>query len=368
MGLQMDRKTSYAATDEGGRASGTILPPGEKPRGNSADELTENQRCLRLLSGKLFKYDDSRSYTSADEGETWIEGGDLISYRGLGAVGGSALQRADIQILQGTYRHRIVIPFYLEMDGHHPDYSRQQRGGYAIWKGKKVLLETHTHVPEMAGTYMNFSDDEGKTWTFSKGFLMGYFQDGHLGHWSCEEPVVAELKEGRLLCFMRSTCGRILKSYSADGGESWTKVAITDLAMSNSPCRLNRIPGTGDLVLVWNQMSTEEIRRGYRRGRLSVAISRDDGNTWERFKTLVQSPGVEPVTRVSPPPLTAMVRGGSGPDEVMDELPDDFVHFHYHEVYFSADGERFFVFIRVGTPAGAQKPIWRTYPTNWLYE
>jgi len=33
---------------------------------------------------------------------------------------------------------------------------------------------------------------------------MEHFQDGHMAHTSCEEPVIAELKGSRILCFMRS--------------------------------------------------------------------------------------------------------------------------------------------------------------------
>ena len=342
----------------------TQLPSGERPDGTASDFLSENQRCLNLLSGKLFRHDQTRSYTSDDDGESWNSGGALSNYGGIGVT----MDQVAIQLQQDAHQGRIVIPFYLEMAGDHPDYSRQQRGGYAIWRGEKVLLQTHTHIPEMAGTYMNFSDDEGETWQHSRGFVMGYFEDGHLGHWSCEEPVVAELADGRLLCFIRSTTGRILKSYSSDGGESWTRVEATDLAMSNSPCRLDRIPGSGDLLLVWNQMSAEEIRRGYRRGRLSVAISRDHGQTWENFKTLIQSPGVESVTRVEPPPLSAMVRGGCGPEEPLGEILDDFTHYHYHKVYFSDDGKTVFVFIRVSHAVGSGEPIWRSFSTTWLYE
>ena len=87
------------------------------------------------------------------------------------------------------------------------------------------------------------SSDEGQTWKSCiedgwHGFMVGYLNDGHMGHLTCEEPVIAELKDGRILCFMRSTCGRILKSYSEDGGEHWMKVQATDIAMSNSPCAL----------------------------------------------------------------------------------------------------------------------------------
>ncbi|MDP6777067.1 MAG: sialidase family protein, partial [Candidatus Latescibacteria bacterium] len=303
-----------------------------------------------------------------DGGKTWSDGGPLISYHGLGPASCQTLDYTAVQIQNGEHVGRIVIPYYLEMDGQHPDYTRQQRGGYAVWKGEKIPLETHTHVPELAGGFMNLSDDEGATWGHSDGFLMGYLDDGHLGHWSCEEPVVAELKDGRLLCFIRSTCGRILKSTSGDGGQSWSKVEATELAMSNSPCRLNRIPGTGDLVLLWNQMSADEIQRGYRRGRLSIAISKDDGKTWEGFRTVVQSPGVDDVTRVEPPPLTPMVRGGSGPDEILGEIPDGFVHYHYPEIHFSRDGETIHLYVRVSTPGGGLDPIWRSFPIRWLYE
>ncbi len=355
-------------TDREGGGGVRPLPPGERPENGASDGLAQSERCLRLSSWKLLRYDRSRSYASDDGGNTWSEGGALISYHGQGPASCQALDYAAIQIQKGEHQGRIVIPYYLEMDGQHPDYTREQRGGYAIWQGEKIPLETHTHVPELAGSFMNLSDDEGATWSHSNGFLMGYIEDGHLGHWSCEEPVVAELREGRLLCYMRSTCGRILKSTSSDGGKSWSKVQATELAMSNSPCRLNRIPGTGDLVLLWNQMSAEEIKRGYRRGRLSIAISKDDGQTWEGFRTVVQSPGVDDVTCVEPPPLAPMVRGGSGPDEILGEIPAGFVHYHYPEIHFSQDGEAVHLFIRVGTPAGGLEPIWRTYPTRWLYE
>ena len=40
------------------------------------------------------------------------------------------------------------------------------------------------------------------------------------------------------------------KRTTAAGGEHWMKVQTTDIAMSNSPCSLKRLPETGDLVPV----------------------------------------------------------------------------------------------------------------------
>ena len=339
------------------------LPAGEQPFKDGP--AYERPEPFRLLSGKLFRREEKDyAVTSDDDGKTWTRGGRINPYHI-----GQCLRDVDIQIQKGPHKGRLLAPYYLEMDGAHPDYTREQRGGYAIWRGRTIPLETHTHVPEMAGSFICYSDDDGLTWQTSKGFLMGYFNDGHLGHWSCEEPVVAELKDGRILCFMRSTCGCILKSYSSDGGETWTKVETTDLAMSNSPCALCRLPGTGDLVLVWNPMSADEIRRGYRRGRLSLALSKDDGRTWQGVRALELCPGLEEVECVKPPAeLTPMVRGGSGPDEVLGELPDGFRHCHYPNIFVVED--EIAVGYKVTFPAGEGRirHRWRRFAISRLYE
>ena len=54
-----------------------------------------------------------------------------------------------------------MVPYYLGM---YPDYTTTGQAGYAIYKGESVLLETHTHIPEMSGSFVCYSDDEGKTW------------------------------------------------------------------------------------------------------------------------------------------------------------------------------------------------------------
>lgn len=337
------------------------LPPGEMPSG-LAPAMLEKLRPLKLLSGKLFKIDKNVAYLSTDDGKTWNPGGKINPYSGPASPLDDTVS---IQIQKGPHQGRIVIPHYLEMDAEHPDYSREQQGGYAIWKGKWLELETHTYVPELGGSYMCYSDDEGKTWKASKGFLMGYFGDGHQGLWSCEEPTVAELKDGRLLCFMRSTTGLVLKSYSNDGGKYWNKVQATDIANSNSPAVLKRIPSTGDLVLVWNQMSADEIRRGYRRGRLSVAISKDDGETWINYKTLELSAGVLPVDRVTPEPLQAMVRGPQN----KGVIPDGYTFYSYPQVFF--DEGSIYIYYIISFPENPPGPTptkLRKFPITWLYQ
>ncbi len=57
-----------------------------------------------------------------------------------------------------------------------------------------------------------------------------------------------------------------------------------------SPASIERIPKTGDLILVWNNhQGIDDARRG-KRTPFSVAISRDEGKTWEKIRTLEDDP------------------------------------------------------------------------------
>ena len=70
------------------------------------------------------------------------------------------------------------------------------------------------------------------------------------------------------------------------------------LASSYAPSTLIRIPKTKDFLLVWNQVSTEEILAGHHRHRLSTAISTDEGETWTHFRNLES---LDNRTRIEPP-------------------------------------------------------------------
>ena len=62
----------------------------------------------------------------------------------------------------------------------------------------------------------------------------------------------------------------------------------------------NLVPGTGDLLLVWNQASAEEIQNGLSRHRLSTAISNDGGASW----------AYAPVANAAYPPVSSSVSNG----------------------------------------------------------
>jgi hypothetical protein len=108
---------------------------------------------------------------------------------------------------------------------------------------------------------------------------------------SFQEPLVVELKNGRLLMLIRNGTGRFYRSWSDDGGETWTTAEPTDLLTPVSPASCKRIPATGDLLVVYNDHTgvTGEAL-GYRTP-LVTRISQDEGQTWIRPKVLEDDPG-----------------------------------------------------------------------------
>ena len=98
------------------------------------------------------------------------------------------------------------------------------------------------------------------------------------------QPTLAELRDGRLLMFMRTTAGVIDRSHSADdSGLRWTTPQPTSLPNPNSAVDLIRLQ-SGALLLVYNPM-----KRG--RSPLRVALSYDDGSSWDTWRDLETEAG-----------------------------------------------------------------------------
>ena len=335
--------------------------------------------CIRLRSGALaLVYRDRqecfRLVVSDDDGRTWQP-------RSTVDLLGTPYYDALIETGDGM----LVLPSRVCYgNDDHPGLEYRKASSWGTWKGLPLQVSGHYHYPEIDIAAVSRSQDGGRTWQRAEP-LMGWFDahgvaNGYGGVSACDEPSVAETADGRLLFFARSTVGRIVASSSSDGGARWTPVRPTELAASYSPPRLRRIPATGDLICVWNQVSREEIRRGYRRGRLSVAISRDSGASWGNFKTIEMSAGLEDVARIAPEhPVTPVI---ALPD--VGVLPDDFATFDYPNVCF-ADDRLFLIYHRAWVESGpdatgartlgerkgeagqSRETVVRSYPLDWFY-
>ena len=151
-------------------------------------------------------------------------------------------------------------------------------------------------------SWVYYSDDEGKTWKRSLSELFVSLDEGRRGVTHFEETVLEELPDGRLFMLGRTELGQFYKTHSADKGVTWKHPVPTGLASSYAPATLMRIPGTTDLMVVWNQVTEAEILSGLHRHRLSTAVSTDHGATWKHFRNLeslddrtrIDAPGGKP--------------------------------------------------------------------------
>jgi sialidase-1 len=123
------------------------------------------------------------------------------------------------------------------------------------------------------------SDDYGKTWRKSSDSV-DQPKRGAM------EPEVVELEDGRLLMIIRTQLGHIATSISIDGGDHWSEPSELPVKSPESPATIRRIPVTGDLLLIWNDLFTPGARHGGQRTPLTAAISSDEGKTWQHVRDL----------------------------------------------------------------------------------
>lgn len=131
------------------------------------------------------------------------------------------------------------------------------------------------------------SDDAGKTWRQSATELKP--PDGMASGF--QEPGVVELKDGRLMMLIRTDAGCQYRSWSADGGNTWSPAeAAEDLPSPLSPASIARIPSTGNLLLVWNDHTgiAPELKKV--RTPITAAVSKDEGKTWINRLNLAADP------------------------------------------------------------------------------
>ncbi len=132
------------------------------------------------------------------------------------------------------------------------------------------------------------SDDSGKTWRRSKTVQKGYDAAGR--RITTQEPGAVELKDGRVMMFIRASGGCQYLAYSSDGGDTWSAPVASDIKSPVSPASIKRLPSTGDLLLVWNNHDTIPDSLKNKRVPLSTAVSKDDGKTWQQVRVLEGNP------------------------------------------------------------------------------
>jgi len=222
---------------------------------------------LRLADGRIALFylrkdalDDCRPVVrfSTDEAQTWSESTVVIpdAERGYYVLNNSRV----VQLGNG----RLLAPVALH---NRPGWEK------ADWSGEVACYR---------------SDDAGATWQCSAAWQQARSPEGK--RFSAQEPAVVELKDGRVMMLVRSNAGVQFLSFSADKGESWSPLAMSNISSPQSPASIKRIPGTGDLLLVWNDHTGVPPERADLRTPFNAAISRDEGQTWINVRTIEDDP------------------------------------------------------------------------------
>lgn len=223
---------------------------------------------LRAASGRLHltylvKNDwlDCRPYlrTSEDDGATWSQPRLILQAPGYFVVNNDRL----IQTAKG----RLILPVAFHRSrGQEPTSSRSfDARAIALWI---------------------CSDDDGKTWQESANWWAMPIRSGS----GLQEPGVVERADGSLFSWARTDAGFQYGCESKDGGKTWGAPTPTTLASPVSPASIKRIPGSSELLAVFNDHSGRVPFLKGRRSPLVAAISKDGGATWGSPKVLEGDP------------------------------------------------------------------------------
>jgi Neuraminidase (sialidase) len=298
-----------------------LLPPGPDNPRNSEGAF------LKLADGRLLlayshfhgaeDRDDSPSdivtHTSTDGGVTWTPQDELlVANVGMNTMSVSLLRlqdgRAALEYLlrlehaDGTQEIRSLMRFSEDEAAtwSEPVCCSGEPSYYVVNNDRLVQLASgRIVIPAADHKFFNgssigsgdcvcfLSDDAGATWRHG-AFVPQPDPDQPI---SFQEPLVVELRDGRLLMLIRNATGRLYRSWSRDGGETWSTAGPTDLLSPVSPATCKRLPATGDLLIVYNDHSNISEEYAGKRTPLVTRISQDEGETWVTPRVLEDDPG-----------------------------------------------------------------------------
>jgi sialidase-1 len=293
----------------------TLAPGDNNPRNSEGDFITlKDGRILFIYSRYTGKSSDDHAPAylagrySSDGGKNWTTEDQLIVKQegemNVMSVSLLRLQNGKIALFYlKKNSERDCIPLMRISADEAKTWSEPiacitDRQGYFVLNNNRViqlkngrlLMAVALHGlkdgewQEAATLYSYFSDDNGVTWK-SGGEVPNPQKV------VTQEPGVIELKDGRILMFIRTAAGFQYLSYSVDRGETWGQIEPSTIHSPLSPASIARIPWTGDLLMVWNNNNVRDTawHRGVRTP-LTIAVSKDEGQTWEHIKNIETDP------------------------------------------------------------------------------
>ncbi len=223
---------------------------------------------LRLASGKLALFHcrknswlDCRPLMkiSEDDGETWSAAKSILEAPGYFVLNND-------RVIQ-TSTGRLIVPL-------------------AFHRSKTSEPHSSKSFDPRAITMWLYSDDEGAKWQEAANWWAIPVASGS----GLQEPGVIELTNGQLISWCRTDQGCQYGFESKDNGKTWSPPQRTELMSPNGPASIKHLPGSSDLLALYNDHSGKFPFPPKKRNPYVAAISTDGGKTWPKRKLIEGDP------------------------------------------------------------------------------
>ena len=235
---------------------------------NTGHENVMSVSLLRLQGGKIAlfyliknSWHDCRPWmqVSTDEAQTWSAPKLVVDAPGYFVLNN------DRVIQLGTGRLIAPVAFHRARRSDPRDHRSFDGRAIALW-------------------YL--SDDEGQTWREASDWWAAPLPTRS----GFQEPGVVELPGGNVLTWARTDLGAQWGCASTNAGLAWPPLAATALKSPLSPASIKRLPGSADLLAVFNDHSGAFPFPKGKRTPLIAALSSDGGETWPVRRVLEDDP------------------------------------------------------------------------------
>ncbi len=235
---------------------------------NSAGKNVMSVSLLRLQDGRLAMFyciknswQDCRPHMriSTDEAQTWSDAKLLLEAPGYFVLNNDRAVQ--------TSKGRIILPLAFHRARNNDPHSSKSFDARAI-------------------TLWIYSDDAGVTWQEAASWWAIPVRSGS----GLQEPGVIELADGSLMGWSRTDQGAQYGFTSTDGGKTWSAPVPTEMKSPTSPSSIKTLPGTTDLLAIYNDHSGKFPFPQGKRTPLNACISTDGGKTWPVRKLLEEDP------------------------------------------------------------------------------